>query len=468
MKTCLINGFLNQSISIYFFLLLLLIKHKFSSSGGEACYIPGGGNIYGAIADMISSLANRYTQICLFSPAFAGMDKQVIKWLCETVGYTNSLESGGILVSGGTMANFMSVLCGRKIKLHIPENYPKGIVYCSDQTHCSFFRACDLAGIPKSNIRIMPTNIQGNFETDFQQLECQIQKDIEEKAGIPFFMICNIGTTNTGKIENIDEFLRISKKYNLWAHADGCYGACFTLLEDYKTKYFSNLGKFDSISVDPHKGFFVSYGLGAILVQDWRSLFKTFSYKSEDVLYYPATSTTRESNEEKDDYLNNKLMVDMFEMGIENTRDFKALKLWLPLKIVGTNTYKKYLTEKVNLASYFAKELKKLTFIQIISQNLTITTFRYYNDLMEKSFEELNEINKDFLTQINSIGNVIISQTFLKSENSSTLIYVCRCCILNVRTHYEEVQNLIKNIQQAAEIIKEAYFSNNNILLVNN
>ena len=430
-----------------------MINNKISASGGYIAYVPGGGNIYGAIADMISSMINRYTTITLFCPSLCGMDKQVIKWLCDTVGYKNSLESGGILVSGGSMANFMSVLCARQVKLKDPENYPKGIVYGSDHTHHSFVRGCYLGGIPKKKIKMLPTSIQGNFEINFKDLENQIEEDLKDNNGVPVLLICNLGTTNTGKIENIAEYVRIAKKFDLWLHADGCYGACFTLLEEYKDRYFSLLDNFDSISIDPHKGFFAAYGLGAFLIKDWKNLIRTFSYKGDDVAYYPATS------EETDDYLNSKLLSDMFDMGIENSRDFKALKLWLPLKIVGTNTFKNYLEEKLSLANFFYNELKKETNIQIISQNLTITIFRYHNEKNNKTFEEINDINKEFLTQINSYGNIIISQTLLKDDNYTELMFVCRVCILSVRTHIDEIMCLLKNIKSSSEIIKNKYYN---------
>ena len=345
----------------------------------------------------------------------------------------------------------MSVLCSREIKLKDPSNYHKGLVYCSDQTHHSFFRGCTIGGIPKKNIRILPTSIQSNFEIDFDELESQIEKDLKENERIPLLLVCNLGATNTGKIENIEEYIRIAKKYDLWLHGDGCYGACFTLLQKHKEKYFKGIENFDSISIDPHKGFFCAYGIGGFLIKNWKILLKTFALKNE-IDYYPNPS------EDTDDFLNSKLLSDTYEMGIENSRDFKALKLWLPLKLVGTNTFKTYLEEKLYLSSFLTEELKKLENIQIISNNLTIIVFRYFDSKSDKSIEESNFINKEFLTQINSYGNVVISQTSLKCDNFSAMLFVCRVCILCVRTHKEEIMELIMNIRTAAHMIKNKYF----------
>ena len=391
------------------------------------------------------------------SPSFSGMEKQVIKWLCETVGYTNTLESSGILLSGGSMANFMSVLCAREIKLKDPNNYHKGLVYCSDQTHHSFLRGCYIGGIPKKNIRVFPTSIQSNFEINFQELESRIEKDLKENEGIPFLLVCNLGATNTGKIENIEEFIRISKKYDLWVHADGCYGACFTLLQKFKVENFKGIENFDSISIDPHKGFFCAFGIGGFLIKHWKSLMKTFSLKTEEIPYYP------NSSEDNDDFLNSKLLTDTFEMGIENSRDFKALKLWLPLYLVGTNTFKTYLEEKIYLSSFLTDELKKIENLQVISNNLTITLFRYFDLKNDRSVEKINSINKEFLTKINSYGDVVISQTLLRDENSSALLYVCRACVLCVRTHKEEIIELIKNIRKVVDFIKIKYSNNSRV-----
>lgn len=424
-----------------------------SSAGGYCAYVPGGGNFYSSLADMISSMFNRYTTITSFCPSLSGIDKQVIKWLCEIVGYTNTTESGGILVSGGTTANYMSVLCSRHIKLIEPENYHKGIVYCSDQTHHSFIRGCYIGGIPKKNIRLLPTSIQTNFEIDLVELESQIQKDLESKVGIPFLLVCNVGTTNTGKIERIDEYIRIAKKYNLWLHADGCYGGCFALIDDLKQKYFQKLGDFDSIAVDPHKGFFVGYGLGAFLIKHWKQEWKTFSFKTDEICYYPSAS------EYTQDLLNDKLLSDMFEMGIENSRDYKALKLWLPLQIVGVNTYKRYLEEKVALAEYFAEEVKKIEHLEIISKNLTITNFRYVNKNATKTVEEINNMNRELLNNVNSLGKVIISQTYLRDKNFEIMLYVCRVCVLCVRTHKEQIDELVNILKTAVDIITRQYFA---------
>jgi len=394
---------------------------------------------------------NRYTPITSFCPSLSGIEKHVIKWLCETVGYSNTTDSGGILVSGGSTANFMSVLCSRHIKLKEPENYHKGLVYCSDQTHHSFLRGCYLGGIPKKNIRLLSTSIQSNFDIDFIELERQIAKDIESNAGMPFLLVCNVGTTNTGKIERVEEYIRIAKKYDLWLHADGCYGCCFTLLNDYKLKYFQHMGEFDSIAVDPHKGFFIGYGLGAFLIKKWKDEWTTFSFRTDDIAYYPSSS------EHTDNLLSDKLLSDMFDMGIENSKDYKALKLWLPLQIVGVKTFQNYLEEKLSLSDYLLEKLKKIEHLEVISNSLTITNFRYFNS-KGSSMEELNKINKELLLNFNSNGKVVISQTYLRDNGCETLMYVCRICILCVRTHQEQIDELIKNIRASVEFITKKYF----------
>lgn len=393
-------------------------------------------------------MINRYTTITSFCPALAGIDKQVVKWLCEMVGYTNVAESGGILLSGGSLANFMGILCARHHNLKVPENYHKGIVYCSDQTHCSILRGCYLAGIQAKNIKKFPTSIQSNFEIDFKELEAQIEKDLKTNEGIPFLLICNVGTTNTGKIENLQESLRISKKFNLWLHGDGCYSTCYTLLQDCKENYFKGLGEFDSISTDPHKGLFSPYGLGAFLIKQWKLLYNTFSFKTEDIAYYPS------SMENNDDLLNSKLLSDSFDLGIENSRDFKALKLWLPLRLLGVNTFKNYLKEKLQLADYLYKELIKEKDLEIISHNFTVIVFRYYEKNSEKTLQEWNNINKKFLININSSVTVAISQTFLREKDSEELLFVCRACVICVRTHKENVIELIESIRNSLEYIK--------------
>ncbi|MGZ8833740.1 MAG: pyridoxal phosphate-dependent decarboxylase family protein, partial [Thermoanaerobaculia bacterium] len=201
------------------------VPRSFNAPGpGYLAYIPGGGLFFSAIADLIADSVNRYTGVFVAAPALAQIEANVIRWFCEIVGYGHG--SGGILTTGGSLANFTAIATARKTLL--PENFFRGTMYCSDQVHHSFQKAAGLAGFPYANIREVASD--GKFRMRTGALEEAVARDKRE-GWTPFLVVGSAGTTNTGAVDDLASIARIAKQNAMWFHVDGAYGAFFALTE---------------------------------------------------------------------------------------------------------------------------------------------------------------------------------------------------------------------------------------------
>ncbi|MFP5245718.1 MAG: pyridoxal phosphate-dependent decarboxylase family protein, partial [Thermoanaerobaculia bacterium] len=201
------------------------IPRSFTAAGpGYLAYVPGGGLFHAAIADLISNAVNRYVGVCAAAPALVQLEANVVRWFCEILGMPKG--SGGVLTSGGSLANFTSVVAARKTLL--PDDFLRGTLYCSTQIHHSFQKAANLAGFPFANIREIPVDAQFRIRVD--ALQDAIQRDRKE-GWTPFLIAGSAGTTNTGAVDDLQALARVAREEKLWFHVDGAYGALFMLTE---------------------------------------------------------------------------------------------------------------------------------------------------------------------------------------------------------------------------------------------
>jgi aromatic-L-amino-acid decarboxylase len=394
----------------------------FNTAGpGYLAYIPGGGLFAAAIADFLACGVNRYVNVWNAAPAFAQIEATVIRWLCDLFDYPE--ESGGILTSGGSMANFSAVVAARRAKL--PEDFSAGTLYVSEQTHASVAKAAVLAGFPHRCVRPVPTT--ADLRLDLGPLGRMLASD--RAAGLrPFMLVANAGTTNTGAVDDLSACARLAREEGLWLHVDGAYGGFFQLTER-GAQLFRGIGSADSITLDPHKGLFLPYGTGCLLVRDRARL--------------------REAHQVGADYLQDLApdgeIPNFADYSPELSRDFRGLRVWLPIRLHGLGAFREALDEKLDLAQYLHGELKSSPGFELPwSPELTVVAFRY-----RPRDGDVEEFNRRLLERINDSRRVFLSSTLIEGR------FVLRACIVSHRTHRDRIEEAVEIIQRAARELEE-------------
>jgi aromatic-L-amino-acid/L-tryptophan decarboxylase len=392
------------------------VPRSFNAAGpGYLAYVPGGGIFHSAIADLISDAVNRYTGVFAAAPALVQLEANVIRWFCEIVGYGRG--SGGILTTGGSLANFAAVVAARKTLL--PENFFRGTLYCSDQVHHSFQKAANLAGFPFANIREVPCDDQ--FRIRIDALEDAIARD-KRDGFTPFMLVGSAGTTNTGAVDDLPALGRIARQNSMWFHCDGAYGAFFVLTKRGK-ETLRGMELADSIVLDPHKTFFLPYGTGGLVVRDASTLRRAHSLHAD---YLPEMQRDEE-------------LIDFCEISPELSRGYRGLRVWLPLKMFGIDVFRQQLDEKLDLTLWATEELRTIEGIEIVAEpQLTIVAFRH---------RSTNEKNRELLDRVNARKRVMLTPTIIDGQ------FVIRICVVSFRTHQERMQMAIDDIRDAVSEI---------------
>ena len=402
-----------------------------SGSPYNFAYVPGGGILHSAIADLISTAVNRYVSVWSSCPGFAQIETTVLKWLSAMMNYPDS--SKGILTSGSSLASFSALLCARE-KYFGSKNMDlqQGTAYASDVSHYSISKNFRMAGFNPDNFRMIRSDARYKIRTDALQ-----EKIIEDKrAGKkPFLIIATAGATKTGTVDDIEVLGQIAREENLWLHIDAAYGGFFILTDEGK-RLLKGISQADSISLDPHKSLFIPYGSGALLVKEGRLLFDAH-YDGGDRY----SSLTNDSE-----------FIDYCEHSPELSREMRSLRIWLPLKLLGIYPFQEQLQDKLKCIRYLTKEIRKVDGIEIVSEPcLSIMTFRYYDkDLSE---DELGAINVRFLNIINGRNKIHIIGVRLREK------YVLRFCVLSFRSSMKHVKIAADEVRESFKELKENYLS---------
>ena len=375
----------------------------------------------GILADMLAAAINPNLGAWLLSPVASEIEHQSIQWIADMVGFPT--ECGGILVTGGNMANFVGFLAARHdftTKKQI-DDLRKLRLYASDETHTWIHKAVDMYGLDKDSVSWIKTDEHQKINVSV--LRQQIQKDIENKL-CPFMVIGTAGSVSTGVVDPLPELAALCKEYNLWFHVDGAYGAFAAALPDASPD-IKGLALADSVALDPHKWLYTPLEAGCALVRDKTILRDTFSYHPP---YY------------KFDEVKGEPAISFVDYGPQNSRGFRALKVWLALCHAGRSGYIKMISDDIKLASHLFDLVEKTSDLEAFSHNLSITTFRYAPDTPDKDEKEretyLNEINTALLTHLQEGGEAFVSNAVINGK------YLLRACIVNFRTDYEDIEAL--------------------------
>lgn len=390
---------------------------SYNSAGpGYLAYIPGGGVYPSAIADFIANAVNRYVGVWIAAPGLAQLELNVVRWFCEIIGYPAG--SGGILTSGGSLANFTAVVTARRERL--PDDFRGGTIYTSDQTHHSVRKAAVLAGFPEDNVREIPTN--EHYQIRLDVLRQRIAED-REAGQRPFMLVTSGGTTNTGAVDDLAGSADIAADEGLWLHVDAAYGGFFMLTERGRES-MRGIERADSVALDPHKGLFLPYGNGSLLVRDPETLRRAHATFAD---YMPEMQQDTE-------------FVDFCEISPELSRDFRGLRAWLPIKLFGIEAFRTSLDEKLDLAQWATDQLRGVPDMEILAEpQLSLTAFRWapagYSD------DDLNDMNRELLARVNARKNVYITGTMLSGR------YALRICVLSFRTHRDRMEQCLADIR---------------------
>jgi len=390
------------------------------ASGGYMAYVPGGGLLHSAVADLVASTVNRYVTVWQAAPRLAELEAEVVDWFRQLAGLPDT--GGGYLTTGGSLANWSAVVTARSCRL--PEDFLDGVIYTSDQAHHSVARAARLCGFPAGNVQLIETDAE--YRVSLDQLEKRVEQD-RQSGRRPFMVVGHAGTTNTGAVDDLAGVARICQQHQLWFHVDAAYGGAFLLTERGR-EILQGIEQADSVTLDPHKGMFLPYGTGCLLVRDRQDLYRAHAV---DVDYMP------EMQEDPN-------RVDICQISPELSRECRGLRVWLPVKIHGLETFSNYLDEKLDLAQFAARELRAIPGVEVLATpQLSILAFRLAREGLEP--EALNELNRDFLDRINgATQRIFLSPTSLDGG------FAIRICVIVFRTHLEHVQHCIDVIRQAA------------------
>jgi aromatic-L-amino-acid/L-tryptophan decarboxylase len=400
------------------------VPKTFNTAGpGYLAYIPGGGLFHTAVADLVGDAVNRYVGVWQAAPALAQLEANVVRWFCDLVSYPPSAL--GLLTSGGSLANFTALATARRERL--PEDFLKGVLYASDQTHHSVEKAAMLAGFPPRNVREVRSDAR--FRLDLAALRAAIAAD--RAAGLtPFLVVGNAGTTNTGAVDDLRALADLAAAERLWLHVDAAYGGFF-LLTARGRDAMRGIERADSVTLDPHKGLFLPYGTGALVVRDGETLRRAQGLHAE---YLPARPPDAS-------------FVDFSEISPELSRPFRGLRVWLPVALLGIAPFRRALDEKLDLAAWAAAELAKVEGVERVAEpQLSLLAFRLVRSGLEGP--ALDDLNRRFLDRINARRRVYLTGTMVHGR------FVLRICVLSFRTHRDRMEAALEDIRAAAAEVR--------------
>jgi glutamate/tyrosine decarboxylase-like PLP-dependent enzyme len=394
------------------------------ASGGHLGYIPGGGIYYSALGDYLADVFNRYAGVFYASPGAVRMENMLIRWMAEMVGYPSS--AGGNLTSGGSIANLIGIVTARDAKSIKAADIARSVIYLSKQSHHSIDKAIRISGLGECIFRYLPLDCR--YRIIPTELERQLVED--KRAGVkPFLVIASAGTTDVGAIDPLSEIGEIARAHNIWYHVDAAYGGFFVLTDEGSRK-LSGMELSDSLVIDPHKGLFLPYGSGVVLVKDIDAL-RTSHHYSANYMQDAASSADEPSPA---------------ELSPELTKHFRGLRLWLPLKLHGLRPFRACLEEKLLLAKYFYERVREIGFECPIEPELSVVVYRY----VPKS-GDADRLNRRLLEEVVADGRVFISSTIL--DGKFTLRFAC----LAFRTHLETVDMLLRVLEEKLRLLEDEF-----------
>jgi L-2,4-diaminobutyrate decarboxylase len=382
------------------------------------------------LGDILTSAVNPHGGSWLQSSGPASVEVALIRWLGTMTGLPVE-TSGGLFVSGGSMANLVGLMCARDQMLGDDwEARAKGVVYVSDQTHLSIAKGLRILGFNNRQIHMVESD--SNFKMDLVSLRQAVAED-QERALIPFLIVASCGTTNTGSVDPLRALAKFTREQSprMWLHVDGAYGASVSLSKNHK-HMLDGLEDADSISWDAHKWLFQTYGCGMALVRDRTWLMKSFATGAE---------YTRDAAES-----GHYDSPNFWNFGPELTRPVRAMRLWFTLQVLGLDAVGAMIDHGFELAEVVEREIRKLPDWQIVSSaKMAIVSFRF--EPKGRSEEELDALN------------AAISAKMLKDNVAGALTtkllgkIVIRICAISPNLSEEGMCSIVRALDEAGQLL---------------
>ncbi|HUI09209.1 MAG TPA: aminotransferase class V-fold PLP-dependent enzyme [Bacteroidota bacterium] len=376
----------------------------------------------GILGDFLASAVNPNVGAYDLSPVATEIERLTVRWIAELIGYPATC--GGILVSGGNMANFVCFLAARKAKVPWDVRVAGGAdprsallrIYCSSETHTWINKAVELFGLGQASLRKIPAGEDQRMSAG--DLRAAIDEDLKNGL-IPLMVVGAAGTVSTGAIDPLAAIAETCREHNLWFHADGAYGGFAACLPEASAD-LKAIALADSVAVDPHKWLYAPLEAGCALVRSGQALIDAFSHHPE---YYRFDEHADEG------------AINFYEMGLQNSRGFRALKVWLALRQAGRDGYETMIRDDCALAATLFKSLERWPEIEPLASNLSIAAFRYAPARLraKPGDEYLNTLNTEILARLQAGGRVYPSNALVSGK------YAIRACIVNFRTTREDL-----------------------------
>lgn len=391
-------------------------------------YITGGGNQAAVLAEMIKASLNQNNLKWHSSPISTEMERLVMRWMAEFMGY--STESAGVLLSGGSVANFNALAVARTVKapVNIAQegiyNCPPMTIYVSSEGHSSFDKAVDMLGLGKNHLQKIP--VDDNLRIKIDELEHAIETD-KQKGLLPICVIGVAGTTNNGAVDDLAALAQICRRHDLWYHVDAAYGGPAAGVNGVSA-LFKGLKEADSVVVNPHKWMYVPFEAGGLLVKNPEHLRQTFS-TIPDYLKSDQSGDGR---------------TDLMEYNLPLTKEFKALKVWVTLKTYGAQKIREAIKSDIDKAEYLVNIIRQDKQLEMMAPApLSIVCFRYNpGNLKPKA---INNLNDRMVEEIEKDGRIFLTGTKIKGHTA------LRVCFINHRTKKSDVDYLVRVVNDVGE-----------------
>lgn len=387
-----------------------------AASGGHLGYIPGGGLYSSALGDYLADVTNKYAGVHFAGPGAVRMENMIIRWCGKLIGYTEGFA--GNLTSGGSIANLIGIVTARDGSRLSAKDFSRAVIYGSARMHHCLNKAVRIAGLGEATLRNIPLDDQYKMKTDL--LRQQIEED--RNNGLhPLMIIGSAGTTDLGSIDPLDELARICKEERIWFHVDAAYGGFFMLVDEMRRK-FKGIEQADSVVLDPHKGLFLPYGTGLVLVKNGNQLQESFHYQAN---YLQDTFVADEE-------------LSPAELSPELTKHFRGLRTWLPLQLHGLKPFRACIEEKYRLTQYFYEQIKRTPDFEVGPEpELSVATFRY-----NPGEGDLNALNKALLEAVRKDGRIFLSSTTINGK------FIIRMACLSFRSHLQTIDLLMEVLKE--------------------
>jgi aromatic-L-amino-acid/L-tryptophan decarboxylase len=325
------------------------------------------------------------------------------------------VSAGGVLTSGGSIANLMAIVAARH---GLGEDFRSARLYCSDQLHHSIQKAALIAGLPARAVRIVSSD--ACFRVDMNALAVAIQEDLADGLR-PFLVVGNAGTTSTGAVDDLEQLAHLAKRHQLWFHVDAAYGGFFLLTERGRGA-MRGIEHADSVVLDPHKSLFLPYGTGTIVVRELETLRRSHELHSH---YIDAVSDAGAS-------------YNFADVSPEMSREFRGLRVWFPMQVLGADAFRDELNEKLDLARWASEALSADRRIKLLATpQLSTLAFRVCADSQADS----DRLSERLLNGVNARGRVNLSSTVLHGQ------YAIRICVLSFRVKKRNLEHCLEDIR---------------------